>query len=122
MQQRGFDYSFTDSCARLTLDFWCGVLFFWLKQNSIQQLWSLFQPIVKRPTDASEISSQTLTYVSVILGPLLFCALIGLIIFASMMKKQRSLHGTYSPQKQEINAPRIEMTEMLKIPPNERLI
>ena len=66
--------------------------------------------------------SKTLTYVSLVMGPLILCALIGLIIFASMMKKQRSLHGTYSPQKQEFNAPRIEMTEMFKVPPNERLI
>ena len=66
--------------------------------------------------------SKTLTYVSTVIGLLLVFALLGLIVFASMMKKQRSLHGTYSPQKQEFNAPRIEMTEMFKVPPNERLI
>ena len=82
-----------------------------------------FQPIIIRPTeDSSLFSSRTLTYVSMIVGPLLFCLLVGLMVLASMMKKQRSLHGTYNPQKQEIHAPRLEMTEMFKVPPEERLI
>jgi len=41
------------------------------------------------------------------------------------MRKNRSLHGTYNPQKQEYgNGPRFEMTEidMLKKPAEERLI
>ena len=38
-------------------------------------------------------------------------------------KKKRSLYGTYSPQKHEHNAPRVEHIELkLKIPPEERLI
>ena len=38
-------------------------------------------------------------------------------------KKKRSLYGTYSPQKQEHTAPRLELAEMkFKIPPEERLI
>jgi len=41
-----------------------------------------------------------------------------------MVRKKRSLHGTYNPQKQEINGHRFEMTEMdvLKKPNEERLI
>lgn len=58
-----------------------------------------------------------------VVGGLLVVAFVSLMFFASMVKKKRSLHGTYSPQKQEINAPRFELTEMVfKIPPEERLI
>jgi len=41
-----------------------------------------------------------------------------------MVRKKRSLHGTYNPQKQEINGHRFEMTEMdvFKKPNEERLI
>jgi len=42
-----------------------------------------------------------------------------------MVRKKRSLHGTYNPQKQEYgNGPRFEMTDldMLKKPAEERLI
>jgi len=49
---------------------------------------------------------------------------IGFLIFVTM-RKNRSLHGTYNPQKQEYgNGPRFEMTEidMLKKPAEERLI
>jgi hypothetical protein len=56
-------------------------------------------------------------------GGMLFVAFVGLVIFASMVRKKRSLHGTYSPQKQEYNAPRLELSEMMfKLPPEERLI
>ena len=60
---------------------------------------------------------------SPILGGMLFFALVGILIFVSMAKKKRSLYGTYSPQKQEFNAPRLELHQMkMKLPPEERLI
>lgn len=63
---------------------------------------------------------------ALIVGP----AAVGLVVvflvaFAtlfSVARKKRSLHGTYSPQKQEFNAPRLELSTMTKIPPVERLI
>jgi len=48
-----------------------------------------------------------------------------LMCLVIMVRKKRSLHGTYNPQKQEINgAPLFEMTErtMFKMPNEERLI
>ena len=47
-----------------------------------------------------------------------------LIFLVIMVRKKRSLHGTYNPQKQEINGHRFEMTEMdvFKKPNEERLI
>lgn len=93
------------------------------RNNNNKKIAVIYPPIMMRPTeDSSLFSSGTLTYVSMIVGPLLFCLLVGLVVLASMMKKQRSLHGTYNPQKQEIHAPRLEMTEMFKVPPREMLI
>ena len=47
-----------------------------------------------------------------------------LMFLVIMVRKKRSLHGTYNPQKQEINGHRFEMTEMdvFKKPNEERLI
>ena len=56
------------------------------------------------------------------IGGMLFIATIGVVIFIFMARKKRSLHGTYSPQKEEFQAPIIEMTEVFKVPPHERLI
>jgi hypothetical protein len=63
---------------------------------------------------------------AMIVGPaavgLVVILLIGLAALLSVARKKRSLHGTYSPQKQEFNAPRLELANMSKIPPVERLI
>ena len=66
----------------------------------------------------------TLIYViAPVVGGLVFVALIVLIVLVMSAKKKRSLYGTYSPQKQEYNAPRMELAEMkMRIPPEERLI
>lgn len=56
------------------------------------------------------------------IGGMFFVATIGLVIFIFMARKKRSLHGTYSPQKEEFQAPILEMTEVFKVPPHERLI
>lgn len=55
-------------------------------------------------------------------GGLLFVAVIGFIVFISLARKKRSLNGTYSPQKQELQAPRFELDFMIKPPNEERLI
>ena len=78
-------------------------------------------------TSTEEVSfnlqRELLLIVAPVVGGLLLVALISLLCLASMVKKKRSLHGTYSPQKQEIQAPRFELTEMVfKVPPQERLI
>lgn len=67
-------------------------------------------------------SNEILMAVIPTIGSMLFIAIIGIVIFIFMARKKRSLHGTYSPQKEEFQAPIIEMTEVFKVPPHERLI
>jgi len=55
-------------------------------------------------------------------GGMLFVALVGMVVFVNIARRKRSLHGTYSPQKQELAAPRLELDYMLKPPNEERLI
>ena len=66
----------------------------------------------------------TLVYViAPVVGGLVFVALIIFTVLIMSAKKKRSLYGTYSPQKQEYNAPRMELAEMkMRIPAEERLI
>ena len=57
-----------------------------------------------------------------LLGGLLFLTVVGFIIFVSLARKKRSLNGTYSPQKLELQAPRLELDFIMKPPNEERLI
>lgn len=51
-----------------------------------------------------------------ILGGLFFAA------FFMMARNKRATRGTYSPSAQEYCNPRLEMDNVLKVPPQERLI
>jgi len=53
---------------------------------------------------------------------MMFVALVGLVVFINMARRKRSLYGTYSPQKQELAAPRLELDFILQPPKEERLI
>ena len=59
--------------------------------------------------------------VAMIVGPaavgLVIVVVIGLATLVSVARKKRSLHGTYSPQKQEFNAPRLELATIVKQSP-----
>jgi len=55
-------------------------------------------------------------------GGIMFVSLVGLVVFINMARRKRSLYGTYSPQKQELVAPRLELDFMLQPPNEERLI
>ena len=57
-----------------------------------------------------------------LVGLMLLVALVGLFIFLMMAKKKRATRGTYSPSRQEFYSPRVEMGNMMKPPPEERLI
>lgn len=57
-----------------------------------------------------------------VMGGMLVILLVGAVALFTMARKKRSLYGTYNPQKAEYRAPRIEMNEMFKMPPEERLI
>jgi len=63
-----------------------------------------------------------ISVVGPVAGGLFFISCVGFCIFISMARKKRSLHGTYSPQKQELHAPRLELDYILKPPAEERLI
>ena len=71
------------------------------------------------------VFSGLLTILTPVVGGLLVLGIGCLMFVVMMVRKKRSLHGTYNPQKQEYgNGPRFEMTDldMLKKPAEERLI
>ena len=75
------------------------------------------------PAESEDDDQQLLVLVvAPLAGGLLCVAMVGLLLFLSMARKKRSLNGTYSPQKQELQAPRLEFDFMLKPPAEERLI
>ncbi|XP_046368498.2 protein crumbs-like isoform X1 [Haliotis rufescens] len=61
-----------------------------------------------------------------IIGPIiaivLLVVLIGVIIFLMMARTKRATRGTYSPSRQETSGARVELGNVLKKPPEERLI
>ncbi|XP_066994976.2 protein crumbs [Anabrus simplex] len=57
-----------------------------------------------------------------IIGILLIVLIIGLSVFISMARKKRATRGTYSPSQQEYCNPRVELDNVMKPPPEERLI
>ena len=65
-------------------------------------------------------------YILLIVAPLaaglIFVSVLGLMVFVSIARKRRSEHGTYNPQKLEMQAPRLELHMMMKPPNEERLI
>ena len=84
----------------------------------------LFQPDIV-PTFG--LQQDLVLIVAPVIGGVLVVAVmfVGFVICVATVKKKRSLHGTYSPQKQEFSAPRFEMTDMsnlFKLPAEERLI
>ncbi|XP_050730772.1 protein crumbs-like isoform X2 [Eriocheir sinensis] len=60
--------------------------------------------------------------VGCVVGLMLIIAIVGLTVFLMMAKKKRQTRGTYSPSRQEFYSPRVEMGNMMKPPPEERLI
>ncbi|GLH08522.1 Neurogenic locus Notch protein [Gryllus bimaculatus] len=64
--------------------------------------------------------------IAVIVAPIvaIFCLFmgIGITIFISMARKKRATRGTYSPSQQEYCNPRVELDNVMKPPPEERLI
>ena len=56
------------------------------------------------------------------MGGMAFIALVGLLVFLVMARRKRRGEGHYRPAKQEATSPRLQLDNMLKIPPEERLI
>ena len=76
-----------------------------------------FQRVVAAPTDE---------LINIIIGVCVALALlilvIALFVFFRSAKSKRANRGTYSPSNQEIIGSRVEMGNILKPPPEERLI
>jgi protein crumbs len=60
--------------------------------------------------------------VAPIVGVIALGAAVGLTMFVTMARKKRATRGTYSPSQQEYCNPRVEMDNVMKPPPEERLI
>ncbi|XP_033227185.1 protein crumbs isoform X3 [Belonocnema kinseyi] len=71
------------------------------------------------------LGSQALD-IAVIVGPIVACLFLiaagSMIALFMMARKKRATRGTYSPSAQEFSNPRVEMDNVMKPPPEERLI
>ncbi|XP_076387489.1 cell polarity complex component crumbs isoform X5 [Megachile rotundata] len=71
------------------------------------------------------LGSQALD-IAVIVGPIVGCLFLiaagSLVALFMMARKKRATRGTYSPSAQEFSNPRVEMDNVMKPPPEERLI
>jgi len=70
----------------------------------------------------SSSSEELALIVGPIVGGMAFIALVGLLVFLVMARRKRKGEGHYRPAKQEATSPRLQLDNMLKIPPEERLI
>jgi len=57
-----------------------------------------------------------------IIAALLIAATIGVVMVVRMARKKRATRGVYSPSQQEYCNPRVELDNVMKPPPEERLI
>lgn len=68
----------------------------------------------------------TPTEIAIIVVPIIIGLLVigGILLaaFLMMARNKRATRGTYSPSAQEYCNPRLEMDNVLKVPPQERLI
>ncbi|KAK9511458.1 hypothetical protein O3M35_000110 [Rhynocoris fuscipes] len=74
------------------------------------------------PELASSRAADIALIVIPILALLLIAGLVSLSIFVMMARKKRATRGTYSPSSQEYCNPRVELDNVIKPPPEERLI
>ena len=57
-----------------------------------------------------------------IVGGMLFIAVVGAVVFLIMARRRRRSEGKYKPATQEQTSPRLQLDNMIKPPPEERLI
>ncbi|XP_035724721.1 protein crumbs-like isoform X1 [Vespa mandarinia] len=79
----------------------------------------------KNCTESGQLGSQAFN-IAIIVGPIVGCLFLiaagSLIALFMMARKKRATRGTYSPSAQEFSNPRVEMDNVMKPPPEERLI
>lgn len=73
-------------------------------------------------TSATEPNLKLVAIIVPIVAAFLLIALVGIVIFVMMARNKRATRGTYSPSRQEMFSPRVEMGQVMKPPPEERLI
>ncbi|XP_018896752.2 protein crumbs isoform X2 [Bemisia tabaci] len=80
----------------------------------------------KNCTESPEYSASNFSDIAIIIGPILailiIATAISLTVFVMMARKKRAMRGTYSPSSQEYCNPRVELDNVMKPPPEERLI
>jgi protein crumbs len=74
--------------------------------------------VEEAPTSAADIA----IIVAPIVALIVIVTAVGLTVFFTMARKKRATRGTYSPSQQEYCNPRVEMDNVMKPPPEERLI
>lgn len=57
-----------------------------------------------------------------VVGGMLFIAIVGAFVFLVMARRRRRSEGKYKPATQEQTSPRLQLDNMIKPPPEERLI
>ncbi|XP_066587242.1 protein crumbs isoform X2 [Prorops nasuta] len=77
-------------------------------------------------TETSHFLGSQALDIALIVGPIVGCLFLvaagSLIALFMMARKKRATRGTYSPSAQEFSNPRVEMDNVMKPPPEERLI
>ncbi|CAL7947161.1 unnamed protein product [Xylocopa violacea] len=77
-------------------------------------------------TETSHFLGSQALDIAVIVGPIVGCLFLiaagSLVALFMMARKKRATRGTYSPSAQEFSNPRVEMDNVMKPPPEERLI
>lgn len=76
------------------------------------------QALLRSGTSAGDIA---IIVIPIVVGLLAICGIV-LTTFLVMARNKRATRGTYSPSAQEYCNPRLEMDNVLKPPPEERLI
>lgn len=71
---------------------------------------------------ADESPIDILLIIIPVLAAILIAATVGIIILVRMARRKRATRGVYSPSQQEYCNPRVELDNVMKPPPEERLI
>lgn len=57
-----------------------------------------------------------------VVGGMFFVAIVGVLVFLIMARRKRRSEGKYKPASQELTSPRLQLDNIIKPPPEERLI
>lgn len=78
----------------------------------------LSNPNLQSPRRGGDIA----LIVGPVVGGILFIAVIAVLVFLIMARKKRKSEGKYKPATQELTSPRLQLDNIIKPPPEERLI